>query len=122
MQLPYREDAIAAFQRPLAILVNSNTYGVGEMLAKMLRDYKRGPIVGNKTQGGFQIGKSVDLPSGGMLHMTIGLYVSPASALLPMDGISPDVTVEIPGLEVVREGRDVYIEAAVEAVRSNLRL
>lgn len=122
VQLPFRQDAIAAYQRPLAILVNSGTYGVGEMLAKSLRDYKRGPLVGNQTEGGFQVSKPVELPSGGLLNMTIGLYVSPANELLPYRGLEPDTVVEVPDLEVVRSGRDVYIESAVEAVRSNPRL
>ena len=120
--LPFRQDSIAAYQRPMAILVNSGTYGVGEMLAKILRDYKRGPLIGNQTQGGFQIGRIVDLPSGGALQMTIGLFVTPASELLPIDGLTPDTIVEIPELEVIRSGRDVYIESAVEVVRSSPRL
>ena len=120
--LPFRQDAIAAYQRPLAILVNSGTYGIGEMLAKILRDYKRGPVVGNNTQGGFQLGQLVDLPSGAVLHMTVGLFVTPANELLPMDGIDPDKTVEIPDLQTVRSGVDVYIDSAVEMLRSNPRL
>ena len=120
--LPFRQDAIAAYQRPLAILVNSGTYGVGEMLAKILRDYKRGPVVGNNTQGGFQIAQQVDLPSGAVLHMTVGLFVTPANQLLPVDGIDPDETIEIPDLATVRSGVDVYIDSAVELLRSNPRL
>ena len=122
MALPFREDSIAAYQRPIAILVNSGTYGLGEMLAKILRDYKRGPTVGNQTQGGFQIGQLVDLPSGAVLHMTVGLYVSPLNQLLPLGGIVPDTDVELPDLKTVRNGTDVYIEKAVEALRSNPRL
>jgi len=120
--LPFRHDSIAAYQRPVAILVNSGTYGVGEMLAKILRDYKRGPVVGNPTQGGFQIGELVDLPSGGVLHMTVGLYVSPTNELLPIHGIRPDTVVELPDLKLVRSGVDVYIDSAIEMLRSNPRL
>jgi len=119
--LPYREDAMAAYQRPMAVLINSGTYGTGEILAKILRDYKRARLVGNTTEGGFHLGQQVDLPSGGELNMTVGLYVTPKSDLLPVDGLVPDDPVEIPDLATIRAGRDVYLENAVEVLRSNVR-
>ena len=122
MALPYREEAVAAYQRPIAILVNSMTYGVGEMLAYVLNTYKRGRLVGTKTQGGFHLGQDVELPSGGSLHLTVGLYVGPQNEIMPINGLEPDNTVEIPDLETVRSGRDVYIEAAVEVLRNSPRL
>ncbi len=119
---PYREEAVAAYQRPIAILVNSMTYGVGEMLAYVLNTYKRGRLVGTTTQGGFHLGEEVELPSGGVLHLTVGLYVGPQNQIMPIQGLEPDNPVELPDLETVRSGRDVFIEAAVEVLRTNPRL
>ena len=120
--LPFREDAVATFQRPVTVLTNSRTYAFGEMLAAIMHDYKRARIVGNQTQGGYQITQEVELPSGGLLVMTIGLYVSPRGELLPLDGLMPDDPVDPPDLATVRSGRDVYIERAVEVLRTNPRL
>ncbi|MBN1685907.1 MAG: PDZ domain-containing protein, partial [Spirochaetales bacterium] len=119
--LPYREDAVAAYQRPIAVITNSGTYGTGEMLASILRDYKRARLVGNATQGGFHLDNEIDLPSGGKLVMTVGLYVTPKGDLLPVRGIEPNDPVEIPDLATVRAGRDIYIEAAVQVLRSGAR-
>lgn len=119
--LPYREDAVAAYQRPIAVITNSGTYGTGEMLASILRDYKRARLVGNTTQGGFHLDNEIDLPSGGKLIMTVGLYVTPKGDLLPVRGIEPNDPVEIPDLATVRAGRDIYIEAAVQVLRSGAR-
>ena len=119
--LPFREDAVAAYQRPIAVLVNSGTYGLGEILATVLRDYKRARLVGNQTQGGFHLDQEVELPSGGVLYMTVGLYVTPKSDLLPVDGIVPDDLVEIPDLATVRDGKDAYIDTAVDVLRNNPR-
>ncbi len=119
--LPFREDAMAAYQRPLAVLINAGTYGTGEILAKILRDYKRARLVGNTTEGGFDLDQQIELPSGGEFNMTVGLYVTPKNDLLPVDGLEPDDPVEVPDLATVRAGRDVYIETAVEVLRSNLR-
>ena len=119
--LPFRENAIAAYQRPMAVLINSGTYGTGEILASILRDYKRARLVGNATEGGFHLGDKIDLPSGGQLVMTVGLYVTPKNNLLPVTGMKPDDPVEIPDLATVRAGRDMYLEAAVEVLRSGTR-
>ena len=119
--IPFREDAMAAYQRPMAVITNSGTQWNGEILAAILRDYKRARLVGNTTNGGFDIGKEVELPSGGQLVLTVGLYVTPKNDLLPIDGIEPDDLVEIPDLATVRSGKDVYIDKAVEVLRSNLR-
>ena len=119
--LPFREDAVAAYQRPIAVLINSGTYGIGEILATILRDYKRARIVGNDSEGGFHLGKVINLPSGGILTMTVGLYITPKSELLPINGIVPDTTVELPDLATVRRGVDTYIDTAVELLRNNTR-
>ncbi|MAG13387.1 MAG: hypothetical protein CMN78_02200 [Spirochaetales bacterium] len=120
--LPFREDSIAAYQRPVVIVANSRTYGVAEILATIMHDYKRARIVGNVTQGGFSIGRFVDLPSGGLFHITVGLYVSPRGELLPAKGIEPDNLVEYPDLQTLRSGKDVFLDEAVHVLRTNPRL
>jgi carboxyl-terminal processing protease len=119
--LPSRQDAIAAFQRPVVILTNPRTYGIAEVMAFILSEYKRGKIVGNQTAGAYELGRPVDLPSGGLLQVTIGRYISPQGTLLPPEGLPPDVEVEFPDLATVRSGRDVYIEQAVEVLRNPKR-
>jgi len=119
--LPYREDAIAAYQRPVVVLTNSRTYGIAEILTFVLDEYRRVKIVGNQTAGGFELGRPVDLPSGGILHVAIGRYISPTGEFLPQEGMEPDEEVEIPDLATVRSGRDVYIEKAVEVLRNPKR-
>lgn len=119
--LPFREDAIAAYQRPIAVLINSGTYGLGEILATILHDYKRARLVGTTTEGGFHLGESIDLPSGGRFTMTVGIYVTPKSEILPILGLEPDFPVEIPDLATIRAGTDVYVDTAVEVLRSNPR-
>ena len=119
--LPYNSEAIAAYQRPVVVLTNTRTYGMAEILVYLLEGYGRAQIVGNKTAGGFELGRIVDLPSGGLLHMTVGLYLSPQGTPLPQEGIEADVEVEPPDLATVRQGRDTYIEKAVEVLRDPKR-
>jgi carboxyl-terminal processing protease len=115
--IPYREDAMATFRRPLVVLTNPATYGVGEILAQLLREYKRAQLAGNPTQGHFELVRSSKLPSGGELYLSIGRYLSPQGTPLPQEGLKPDVVLELPDLATLRKGRDVYIEKAIEVLR-----
>ena len=119
--MPFNEEAIQAYHRPIVILTNPRTYGLAEILTRVMSDYDRASVVGNTTSGGFEIGRFVDLPSGGLLHVAIGRYITPTGEFLPLDGIVPDVEVEFPDLETIRSGRDVYIEKAVEVLRNPQR-
>ena len=73
--------------------------------------------MGSATDGGFHLGQVVELPSGGALNMTVGLYVTPKGELMPVTGLVPDEPVELPDLETVRSGVDVYIDTAIEVLR-----
>lgn len=119
--LPFRDDAIAVFQRPMAVLTNSGTAGVPEMLALALRSYRRAGIVGGQTAGGIEFSRGEELPSGGILQIAIARYIVPDGTLAPITGAEPDVPVEVPDLATIRQGRDVYLEAAIQALENNPR-
>lgn len=120
-ELPYHANQIAAYQRPIAVITDSRTYGPAEILADLVKTYKRGKLVGEKTSGGFVIGKDVNLPSGGLLHFTVARYVAPDGQPLPIDGIAPDVAVPAPDLATIRSGKDPYLDKAIEVLRSGIR-
>lgn len=119
--LPYNGEAIAAYQRPMVVLTNGNSYGVAEILAFILRQYRRAGVVGQETAGGFELSREVPLPSGGVLDFAVARFVSGQGTLLPLTGLQPDIEVEPPDLSLLRAGRDVVIEKAVEALRSSPR-
>ncbi len=119
--LPFRDDAIAAYQRPMTVLTNSGTAGFPEMLANALRSYRRAGVVGGQTAGGIEFSDSAELPSGGEVRFAYARYVSPDGRLAPVAGLVPDVPVELPDLATLRQGRDVYVEAAIEALEDNPR-
>ena len=119
--LPFRDDAIAAYQRPMTVLTNSGTAGIPEMLANALRSYRRAGVVGGQTAGGVEFSRTEDLPSGGLIQYAFARYVSPDGRLAPVAGIAPDIPVELPDLATLRQGRDVYVEAAIDALEDNPR-
>jgi len=118
---PFNQNAVAAYQRPMVVLTNSNTYGIAEILAWILRDYKRAGIVGQKSAGQFEVADEVTLPSGGLLDYAVGRFVTAQGDLMPLEGLTPDVSVDPPDLATLRAGRDIVIEKAVDTLRSNPR-
>ncbi len=116
-EVPARPDAVAAYRRSLVVLTSSSTYGMAEILTELLREYDRATVVGNATEGGFQLGQFGQLPSGGLVHVTVGTYQSPSGEPLPDGGVEPDVTVEPPDLATRRERGDVYVEEAIAVLR-----
>jgi len=119
--LGYNADAVAAYQRPMVVLTNSRTYGIAEILTFLLRQYKRAGIVGEKTAGAFELADESALPSGGVLDVAVARYMTGQGALLPLDGLTPDVKVDPPDLATLRAGHDVAIEKAVDTLRTNPR-
>jgi C-terminal processing protease CtpA/Prc len=121
--LPFREDAVAVYQRPMVVLTDDRTSRVPEMLAHSLRVYRRAGLVGGQTAGAFEFGRPepLPLPSGGVMGVAIARYVGPDGRLPSLEGLVPDIAVELPDLATLRSGRDVYIEAAIEVLESSPR-
>lgn len=104
------------YRRPVAVLISGATDGAGAMVAAILQAHGRARLVGGPTSGPLARFKSVDLPSGGLLHLTDGYYVTPQGVLIGEDGVAPDVLVE-PTLADVRGGRDPVLERAQELLQ-----
>lgn len=119
--LGYNTDAMAAYVRPMVVLMNSRTYGIAEILAFILRQYKRAGLLGETSAGSFELANESALPSGGVLDVAVARFITAQGALLPLGGLTPDVKVDPPELATLRAGHDVAIEKAVQTLRSNPR-
>ena len=120
--IPHRPDAIAAYRNPVVVITDSRTSGVAEVLAEVLREYSRARIVGATTRGGSQVAQVLPLPTGGLLHLVVGRYVTPKGTLLQSEGIVPDVLLDPPDLATIRSGADPYLDRAEEIIHRGGRL
>ncbi len=64
---------------PLAVLVNRGTYGPAELTAAAIEDAKRGDVVGERSFGEGSVQKTIDLPDGAALLLTVAKYEVPAA-------------------------------------------
>jgi carboxyl-terminal processing protease len=79
---------------PLAVLVNRGTYGAAELTAAAIEDSKRGDVVGERTFGEGSVQKTIELPDGAALLLTVAKYESPDGKKIQDVAVTPTVVVE----------------------------
>jgi carboxyl-terminal processing protease len=78
---------------PLAVLVNRGTAGAGEIVAAAILENARGDVVGDKTFGDGSVQKTIDLPDGGALILSVAKYYSPSGKVIQDNAVTPNVVV-----------------------------
>jgi carboxyl-terminal processing protease len=78
---------------PLDVLVNRGTAGAAELTAAALADNKRAELVGERTFGQGSVQKTIELPDGAALLLTVATYSSPGGKKFLEDAVTPGVLV-----------------------------
>jgi carboxyl-terminal processing protease len=78
---------------PVAVLVNKGTAGAGEVVAAAILENARGDVVGDKTFGDGSVQKTIDLPDGGALILSVAKYYSPSGKAIQDNSVTPNVLV-----------------------------
>ena len=78
---------------PLAVLVNKGTAGAAEIVAAAILENARGDVVGDKTFGDGSVQKTIDLPDGGALILSVAKYYSPSGKAIQDVAVTPNVLV-----------------------------
>ncbi|MDP1628995.1 MAG: S41 family peptidase [bacterium] len=81
------------FSLPLVILINEGSASASEIVAGVLRDYKRAILVGEKTYGKGSVQGVWPLPDGSALALTISKYFLPGGECIHEKGIPPHIEV-----------------------------
>ncbi|HUA91621.1 MAG TPA: S41 family peptidase [Terracidiphilus sp.] len=78
---------------PVAVIVNRGTYGGAELAAAAIEELKRGDVVGERTFGEGSVQKTIDLPDGAALMLTVAKYQGPDGKKIQDDAVVPTVAV-----------------------------
>ncbi len=78
---------------PLAILVNNGTAGAAEIVAAAILDNKRGDLVGSRTFGEGVVQKTITLPDGAALILSVAKYESPSGKKIQDQAVMPNIVV-----------------------------
>jgi carboxyl-terminal processing protease len=81
---------------PVAVLVNRGTYGAAELVADAIEGAKRGDVVGERTFGEGSVQKTIDLPDGAALMLTVAKYEDPGGKKIEDEAVTPNEVVASP--------------------------
>ena len=112
---------------PVCVIVNKNSASASEVLAGALKDHKRAVLVGEKTFGKGVVQSMVDFDDGSAFKVTVSKYYTPSGECIDKKGITPDVEVSLDeefkhySVELIPEGKDIQLEAAIEQVSKQIK-
>jgi carboxyl-terminal processing protease len=78
---------------PVVVLVNKGTAGPAEIVAAAVLENARGDVVGDKTFGDGSIQKTMELPDGSALILSIAKYYTPTGKAIQDTAVTPNVLV-----------------------------
>ncbi len=76
---------------PLAVLVNHGTAGAAEIAAAAILAAKRGDLVGDRTFGEGTVQKTIDMPGGAALLLTVAKYNAPDGKPIQENAVKPNI-------------------------------
>jgi carboxyl-terminal processing protease len=78
---------------PVAVLVNRGTYGAAELTADAIEGAKRGDVVGERTFGEGSVQKTIELPDGSAILLTVAKFQGPDGKKIQDEAVAPTVIV-----------------------------
>src|ERR1700683_3191594 len=96
--------AVTSF--PVAVLVNKGTAGAAEIVAAAILENARGDVVGDKTFGDGSVQKTIALPDGGALILSVAKYYSPSGKAIQETAVTPNVLVADDTADSIVEDED----------------
>jgi carboxyl-terminal processing protease len=78
---------------PVVVLVNKGTAGPAEVVAAAILENARGDIIGDKTFGDGSVQKTIELPDGSALILSIAKYYSPSGKAIQDAAVTPNIVV-----------------------------
>lgn len=100
------EPSKALTSAPLVVLVNHGTAGAGELVAAAILDNKRGDVVGDRTFGDGSVQKTIELPNGAAVILSIAKYAGPSGKKIQDDAVTPNVVVASNLDDLEEEGKN----------------
>jgi carboxyl-terminal processing protease len=81
---------------PVAVLTNGGTFGAPEITAAAIAGLHRGDVVGAQTFGEASVQKTIDLPDGAALLLTVAKFQGPDGKIIQDEAVAPTVAVAQP--------------------------
>lgn len=120
----YKTTSNTQIDIPLAVVVNQNSASSSEILSSIIKDSKKGVIVGAKTYGKGIVQTTKKLSFGGALSITTTKYYTESGVEIHKNGIEPNIKVELDEKDKnefsLPYEKDLQLQKAVEYVKGNI--
>ncbi len=120
----YKTTSNTQIDIPLAVVVNQNSASSSEILSSIIKDSKKGVIVGAKTYGKGIVQTTKKLSFGGALSITTAKYYTESGVEIHKNGIDPNIKVELDEKDKnefsLPYEKDLQLQKAVEYVKGNI--
>ena len=103
---------------PVVLLVNEGTASAAEIVAGALQDRERATLIGSPTFGKGSVQLVYDLSDGSSIHVTSARWLTPNRTELDLEGLQPEIIVEITQ-EAIESGIDEVLEKAISFLQDN---
>lgn len=108
---------------PVAVLINNGTFGAPEITAAAIEGLNRGPVVGAPTFGEGSVQKTIDLPDGAAILLTVAKYEGPDGKKIQDDAVNPTVAVAQPSqqdeFQPAPNNGDQTLDKALDILKAN---
>ena len=98
---------------PTVVVVNEGSASASEIVAGALRDYGLAKLVGKQTFGKGSVQELINLPEGADIKITIAKWLTPNGHNINVDGLPPDIEVELTE-DDVNNFLDPQLDKAIE--------
>ncbi len=117
----YKGNGLFPENIPIALIINKNTYSMGNLFAFIMKDLPNCITIGQKTGGGGGTGFNYMLPNNWVLQVTTSKVYSPSGELME-NGLSPDIE-KVPTKEFWEKtysitGEDPQLEDALKYLKN----
>ena len=109
---------------PMAVLINSDTAGCGELFACDLKDFGKAFLIGEKTAGRADVQETFELSDGGAVVLTTSKMLPYISESFDGKGLTPDTEIILAdslreNLSTLEKDRDTQLQAAISMLADN---
>lgn len=106
------------YDKPVVIIVNSNSASASEIFAQAMKERGRAEVVGVNTYGKGSIQRTFMLPDNAAINLTVGRFYSPDGNVIDKVGVAPDYVAELADELNDTEIREIAFEQDTQLIKA----